>query len=200
MTPENIRWEAFHSGSPVRKFDAERFVNWRLYWDYSGGSVHECLSQQLAFWYKILALSIPTEVTAWGSSRLFDDAREVPDTMGVAMEHSEGFAFNWRSSFGNSHLGTGEYLLGTDGTLYRGQQLRYWPQKVNRPSGRETQGLTRTEPRAHVRNFLAGIRTGTAVNCSFEIGYRVSMACAMAVASYRKHRTVRWDPEREEIV
>ena len=31
-------------------------------------------------------------------------------------------------------------------------------------------------------------------------GYRVSVACRMAVESYRQGRTVRWDPAKEEIV
>jgi len=199
MTPANIDWRAFQGGAPDREFDAERFANWRLYWDYSGGGVHEAFSQQLAFWCRALPLGIPHEVVARGSTRLSGDGREAPDTMSVLMDYAEGFAFNWHSSCGNSHLGTGEYLLGSDGTIYRGQQIRYWPQKVNRPGGRETQGRTRTAPRAHMSNFLAAIRGQAQPACPFEMGYRVSIACAMAVASYREKRTVRWKPELEEI-
>jgi hypothetical protein len=61
-------------------------------------------------------------------------------------------------------------------------------------------GATRTEPRAHMQNFFDAIRTGVPVNCPFDLGYRVSIACRMAVESFRQHRTVRWDPVREEIV
>jgi hypothetical protein len=49
-------------------------------------------------------------------------------------------------------------------------------------------------------NFFAAIRDGATPNCPFEIGYRVSIACRMAVESYHQWRTVRWDAEREEIV
>ena len=52
MTPENIHWIAFLGESPELPFDAHRFVNWRYFWDYSGGSVFENMSHQLAFWYK----------------------------------------------------------------------------------------------------------------------------------------------------
>jgi predicted dehydrogenase len=194
ITAGNVDWQRFLGASASGEFDADRFLNWRLYWDYSGGSLHESMSQQLAFWYKVLGASIPEKVTATGAVRLWDDGREVPDTFSVSMEHGEGFYFNWRSNLGNSRLGTGEYLLGSDGAVQRSQQVRYYPEKVNRPSGRETLGRTRTEPRAHMQNFLDAVRSQAEVNCPFDLGYRVSVACAMAVESYRQGRSVRWDP------
>jgi hypothetical protein len=61
-------------------------------------------------------------------------------------------------------------------------------------------GVTRTDPKAHMQNFLDAIRSNREPNCPFDLGYRVSIACRMAVESYRQQRTVRWDPIREEIV
>ena len=34
-------WKAFLGNAPERDFDPDRYANWRLFWDYSGGSVHE---------------------------------------------------------------------------------------------------------------------------------------------------------------
>ena len=85
----------------------------------------------------------------------------------------------------------------------RGQQLRYLPQKVNRPDGAEMLGNTRTganETKAHIQNFLDCVRTGAEPNCPFEVGFRTSIACRMTVDSYRLGRTLRWDPVKEEIV
>ena len=200
MTADKIAWDLFLGDAPRRDFDAHRFVNWRYFRDYSGGNVHEGMSQQIAFWYRALGLGIPEAVTMRGGTYLWDDGREVPDTMHVAMEHGGGLLFTWDSGFGNNHLGTGEYVLGTDGTIHRGQQLRYWPEKVNRPGGRETQGRTTTEPQAHLRNFLDSMRGQAEPACPFELGARVAITCAMAVASHRLGRTVYWDPAREEIV
>ncbi len=200
MSPETVGWESFLGGAPAREFDADRFANWRFYWDYSGGSVFENLGQQLAFWYKALDLRVPRSVSMLGGVYLWQDGRETPDTMSVAMEHEEGLLFSWDSGFGNSQLGTSEEVLGTDGTISRGQQIRYVPQKVNRPDGVESLGQTRTRPNAHVLDFLECIVTGKQPNCPVEIGYRVAIACRMAVESYRQGRTVRWDPVQEEIV
>lgn len=200
MNPANIAWHSFLGSAPRREFDADRYLNWRLYWDYSGGNVTENLSEQLAFWYKLLGLKIPRAVTMTGGVYLWKDGREVPDTMHVGMEHHEEILFSWDSGFGNSHPGIGEEVLGTDGTISRGQQIRYAPQKVNRPAANEMAGTTRTEPRAHMQNFLNAVRSGKETNCPFEVGYRVSIACRMAVESYLEQRTVCWDAAKEEIV
>ncbi len=200
MTQENIIWKAFLGEAPERPFDPNRYVNWRFFWDYSGGNFYENMCHQLAFWYKVLNLQIPRAVTTVGGIYLWKDGREVPDTMNVAMEHPEEILFTWDSGFGNNHLGSTEDVLGTDGTISRGQQIRYSPQKVNRPDGAEIIGQTRTPPNAHMQDFLDAIRTGKEPNCPFELGYRVSIASRMAVDSYRQGRTMRWDPVREEIV
>jgi predicted dehydrogenase len=200
MTPENILWNAFLGDAPERPFDANRYINWRLYWDYSGGNVYENMCHQLSFWYKVMGLEIPRKVHMTGGVYLWKDGREVPDTMSVVMEHSEELLFSWDSGFGNNHLGNTEDVLGTDGTIARSQQIRYYPQKVNRPDGNEMLGTTPTPRAAHLMNFLECMQTGKEPNCAFELGFRVSIACRMAVESYRQGRPVTWDAVKEEIV
>jgi predicted dehydrogenase len=200
MTAANILWDSFLGQAPRRPFDANRYINWRFFWDYSGGNFHENMCHQLAFWYRVLDIEIPKAVTATGGLFLWKDGREVPDTVTVAMVHREELMFVWDSGFGNNHLGVTEDVLGADGTISRGQQIRYAPQKVNRPTGTEMLGQTIEPKAAHMRNFLECIRSGKQPNCPFELGYRVSIACRMAVESFRNGTTVRWDPNKEEIL
>ncbi len=204
MTPANIAWDSFLGPAPERDFDAHRFTNWRYYNDYSGGSVHENLSQQLAFWYRVMDIGIPAAVTMRGGIYRWKDDREVPDTMTVSMEHTNcpwgDLLFTWDSGFGNNHPGMTEELLGTDATIVRAQQIRLLPQKVIQPGGAELIGQTPTAPRAHLQNFFDSIRLGHTTNCPVDVGFRVSVACRMALDSYRLGRTVRWDAQTEEIV
>jgi predicted dehydrogenase len=200
MTPENVLWKSFLGEASQREFDANRYVNWRFFWDYSGGNVYENMCHQLSFWYKVMGLKIPKAVTMTGGVYLWKDGREVPDTMNVSMEHEEEILFSWDSGFGNNHLGSTEDVLGTDGTISKGQTIRYTPQKVNLPDATEMVGSNRSAPRAHMQNFLDCIRSGAEPNCPFDVGYRVSIACRMSVESYRQQRTMRWDSAREEIV
>ena len=64
----------------------------------------------------------------------------------------------------------------------------------------EMAGTTRSEPRAHMQNFMDCIRSGQEPNCPVELGFRVAIPCRMAVESYRQGRIMRWDPVKEEIV
>lgn len=199
MTAENILWNKFLGESPKREFDPNRYQNWRFFWDYSGGNVYENMCHQFAFWYKVLDLQIPKQVTMTGGLYLWKDGREVPDTMNVAAVQPEEMLVSWDSGFGNNALGSTEDILGTDGTIMRGQQIRYAPQKVNRPDGVELVGQAKTAPQAHMQNFLDSVRGLATPNCPFEIGYRVSIACRMAVDSYRHGRTMTWDPAKEDF-
>ena len=205
VVPENVIWKSFLGEAPYHDWDANRFINWRFYWDYSGGNFYENMCHQLAFWYKILDLKIPTKVTTNGGLFLWKDGREVPDTMDTAMVHSEDLMYTWDSAFGNSQLGTTEDVLGTDGTISRGEEIVYRPQRVNRrePAEFKGQAVDRGQNHLdefHVRNFLECITTGKETNTPFELGFRVAIASRMAVEAYRQERMIRWDPVKEQIV
>ena len=203
MTAENIVWKSFLGEAPQRPFDANRYINWRFFWDYSGGNVYENMCHQLAFWYKTRNLTIPREVTMTGGLYLWKDGREVPDTMNASMVHDEEMLFNWTSGFGNDELSVTEHVLGDNGSiLHTPQSIRYTPQKVTRgKDANEMAGTTRNERGAHMQNFLNCVRDPSKKpNCPFDLGFRVAIAYRMAVVRYRQHRTVRWDAAKEEIV
>ena len=203
---ENIIWKSFLGGAPPHDFDANRFINWRFYWDYSGGNFYENMCHQLAFWYKILDLKIPTKVTTNGGIFLWKDGREVPDTMATAMVHADhDVMYTWDSAFGNSRLGTTEDVLGTDGTISRGEEILYRPERINRRDLAEFKGQAVDKGQSHldefhIRNFLECVACGKEPNTPFELGFRVSIATRMAVEAYRQERVIRWDPVKEEIV
>jgi predicted dehydrogenase len=201
MTPESILWNKFLGGAPKVPFNANRYINWRFFWDYSGGNVYENMCHQVSFWYKVLHLQIPSAVTMTGGLYLWKDGREVPDTMSVTLEQPEDLLFTWTSGFGNSSPGIAEQVLGSDGTIFKSAtQIRYTPEKMNRPQGEVLTGNTPTPARAHMQDFFDSIRSGKETNCPFDLGFRVSIACRMAVESYRQKRTVHWDTQKEEIL
>ena len=196
VNPHNIAWEHFSA----KPFDANQYVHWRYFWEYSSGPVSEYMSQQLAFWYRALNLEIPNSAMASGGVYLWRDGRETPDTMEVSFAQPEQLMIHWSSGFGNNHLGVGEELLGHHGTIARNNQVRYVPQKMTRPGAPEMLGRSSALPHNHVQNFLDAVRFGSQTNCPFELGYRVAVASIMAVDSYLQRRTVYWDPASETIV
>jgi len=200
LHPGNVAWDAFLGDAPTREFDPQRLVHWRYFWDYSGGSVFENMSQQLSFWYKALQLEIPSTASMDGGIYLWKDGREVPDTVSVTLQQPEEILISWVSGMGNSQLGVGEDVLGTHGSISRASQVRYIPQKINQPEGQEMTGRTAHMPHAHIQDFIDAVRTGKEPSCPFDLAYRVTVACRMAVDSYLLGRIVGWDREREEIL
>jgi predicted dehydrogenase len=205
VNARNVDWKAFLGkgilgSSQDRAFDPQRLIHWRYFWDYSGGGVSENMSQQLAFWVRALDLQIPESASMSGGVYLWNDGREVPDTMQVSFGQPERMLVSWSSGFGNSHPGIGEDLLGSLGTISRASEVRYAPQKtVASPHG-EMLGRATNVPHAHMENFFEAIRFSRDVNCPFDVGYRVAIACRMAVQSYQEQRVVRWDAATEEII
>ena len=209
---EHVAWKEFEGEAAPHDFDPQRFMNWRFFWDYSGGNVFENMVHQVAFWYKVLGLKIPRHVTMAGYNYLSPEM-EVPDTMDVSMDQPENLLFTWNSAFGNNYYGEdgNDLALGNKGTVIRiVDSVSYLPQshhgsqKTQSPSavGGEPDivGSDEADTEAHMRNFFDCVRSRKEPNCPFELGFRSAIACQMAIASLRQGRTVQWDTEKEEIV
>lgn len=209
---EHVDWPAFEGEAPHHAFDPQRCINWRFFWDYSGGNVFENMVHQVGFWYQVLGLNIPETVTMAGANYC-SSKMEVPDTMMVSMNQPERILFTWNSMFSNAYYGeTYDYLFGTKGTVMHDESERvvYWPQgrraagggKTGAESGEstgETKGYLDSTGQ-HMQNFFDCVRSRKEPVCPFEMGFRSAIACQMAIASYRQKRTVRWDPQAEDIV
>jgi predicted dehydrogenase len=201
----HVDWPAFEGEARHVPFDPQRYVNWRFYWDYSGGNVFENMVHQVAFWFQALGLSIPQTVTMAGAN-YHSPKMEVPDTMTVSMNHAERVLFTWNSMFSNAYYGEGyDCCFGTKGTLIHDESDRvaYLPQgaKTTGPGEnvRPNAGYLDSTER-HLQNFFDCVRSRKEPVCPFELGFRTAIACQMAIASYRQQRTVRWDPHTEDIV
>jgi predicted dehydrogenase len=207
---DHVAWKEFEGEAAHHEFDPQRFVNWRFFWDYSGGNVFENMVHQVAFWYKALGLKIPRRVTMAGYNYL-SPGMEVPDTMDVSMDQPENILFTWNSSFGNNYFGEDGYdfALGNKGTVIRVvdkvtfQPQDHTPQKTGTPGsvGGEPDmvGSDDDDTAAHMRNFFDCVRNRKQPNCPFELGYNSAIACQMAIASLRQGRTVQWDAQRNDI-
>jgi predicted dehydrogenase len=208
--PQHVDWSGFQGEATPRPFQSDRVINWRFYWDYSGGNVFENMVHPVGFWYKVLDLPIPEQVTMTGANFL-SPHMEPPDTMDVSMRLGN-LLFTWNSAFGNRHYGeTDDVVGGTKGTLVRHQDgaVRYVPEprtavpadeRARSGPSRADTASDAEETQAHLENFLSCVRSREKPHCPFEIGFRSAIACQMAIASYRQGRTVRWDTRREEIV
>src|ERR1700720_525963 len=116
-TAQNVNWKAFLNGRPDREFDPFKFINWRLYWEFSGGNVTENMVHQIA--WIMSALTLPEPSAAFMSGGVFSekDGRQVPDTIVATFEFPVDVVVTWQSTFNNSRYGLGERPLGRGGTI-----------------------------------------------------------------------------------
>ncbi len=209
--PHHVNWKVFEGEAAPHPFDPNRVINWRFYWDYSGGNVYENMVHPIGFWYKAVNASIPSFVTMTGANYLSPEM-EVPDTMNVSMEQPEKILFTWNSGFGNRfYTADDDVLMGRHGTLIRRDEVvRYVPEGERHhgtPAGSShassagpdiVSGDSDTD--LHMQNFFDCVRSRKEPNCPFELGYKSAIACQMALASLHQKRAVRWNAEREDIL
>src|SRR5215468_3079924 len=199
-TAQNVDWSAFLNGRPDRPFDGFKLINWRLFWEFSGGNCAENMVHQIA--WIISALDLPLPSAAYMSGGVFSekDGREVPDTIAVTLDFPKDIVVTWQSTFNNSRYGLGERFLGSDGTIEHvagatdmvsgksDELTRYFPEKVNRSSG---SALTSNTPdQNHMENWVECIRSRKTPNASVELGYRSAIAAHMANLAYRSKQRV----------
>jgi predicted dehydrogenase len=198
--PQNVNWNAFLNGRPEQTFDANKFINWRLFWEFSGGNVTENMVHQIAWIMSALELPLPS--TAYMSGGVFSekDGREVPDTIAVTLDFPNDTVVTWQSTFSNSRYGLGEHILGSDGSIEHvagatdmvtgrsPEFTRYFPEPVNRKDGAAM--TSETKDQNHMANWIDCIRNRKTPNAPVEIGYRSAVAAHMANMAYRQKQRV----------
>ncbi|TVQ84770.1 MAG: gfo/Idh/MocA family oxidoreductase [Bacteroidetes bacterium] len=101
---------------PEDQPELERFINWRLYRDYSCGLLTELASHhiQVANWVK---KDIPVDVRGTGSISFWKDGREVEDNVALIFTYKDGTQFIYDSMIQNRRHGLEVQVLGHKGTL-----------------------------------------------------------------------------------
>ena len=209
-TAENVGWEQFLNGRPARPFDAFKFINWRLYWEFSGGNITENMVHQIAWIMRALDLPLPSSAYMSGGVFSEKDGREVPDTIAVTLDYPDDVVVTWQSTFSNSHYGLGDRILGSHGTVERlagasnmvtGQVTSgawYYPEKANRADGVPL--TLETPDQDHMANWIECVRSRKEPNAGVEIGYRSAVAAHMANLAYRQRERITFEKATAEAM
>jgi len=206
----NVNWNAFLNCRKDRPFDPYKYINWRLFWEFSGGNITENMVHQIAWIMSALELPLPTAAYMSGGVFSEKDGREVPDTIAVTLDFPNDLVVTWQSTFSNRRYGLGERLLGSDGTIEhvagatdmvtgRSQETtHYWPERSNNKNG---SALTSDTPdQNHMANWVDSIRSRKPPNAPVETGYRSAVAGHMANLAYRTKQRVTQENARNIVL
>jgi predicted dehydrogenase len=204
--PKNTDWDRFIGSAKKRPFNKERFYQWRLYWDYSGGISTDLLVHQTDITNFVCGKAVPTSCTASGGIyRWTKDDREVPDTLSALYEYPGNFHINYSCYFGNDHYGYGEQFMGDEGTIEVNsrQFLRFYPEKFGgkppeKVKAREAQsidlpGNDNKAVEAHILNWLESVQGKAKPIAPPSVGQEAAICGHMATLSYRNNKKVIWD-------
>lgn len=210
--PEYVDYDMWLGPAPVRPFNPMRFhENFRYFWDYSGGLQVDWGAHMIdvALW----ALGgTPLRASAAGGKLAYpDDIRETPDTQlsqiqlkeyPLLWEHMIGAGLGpWQREHGVEFHGENGVLVidrggyevvpETDAMSGTGRVYRM-KGKPRRPSSEDFHF-------AHVRNFVACLKTRETPAADVEAGHLSIIPSHLANISIRLGRGVAWDAAKEEI-
>jgi predicted dehydrogenase len=122
-SPETIDWDRFLGDAPKHPFDAKRFFQWRLFWDYSGGLPTDLFVHLVTATHTLMGVDMPKRVIGVGGIYRWKP-REVPDQLSAIVEYGEGFTLRLSSTANNNHAFPILRIMGTEGSLdYYGSRL-----------------------------------------------------------------------------
>ena len=201
--PQHVGWDLFLNDRPKEPFNGNRFINWRLFWEFSGGNITENMVHQIAWIMTVLDLKEPLAATMSGGVFSEKDGRQVPDTIAVTLEFPD-LTVVWQSTFSNSRYGLGEHILGSDDTIEHlsgstdmvtGKSVSgvtFYPEKLNSPNGKKLVGQSKDVD--HMQNWIDCIRSrNKQTNAPVETGYKSAVAAHMANLAFREKRRLTFE-------
>jgi predicted dehydrogenase len=194
-----LDWEAFLGDAPRRPFSVNRFFQWRLYMDYSGGPCTDNNVHFVALMVKALGVNFPVQVVALGGKYAYakDAEREVPDTFDMVAQYAEGLNLTFMGTYAND-TPVETVIRGTKGSMrFQEAGLISEPLAGVPHSRREIPHLK--VGIEHMRDFLRCVRTRERPQGDIDLAYHVTTMLIMAMRSYVERKVASFDPEREQI-
>ena len=212
--PQNTDWPKFLGPAPERAWDPQRYFQWRLYWDYSGGISTDLLVHQTDIVNFVLSKTVPLSCMASGGIYRWTDKtddRDVPDTLSALYEYPDRFHINYSCYFGNVHFGYGEQFCGNEGTIevLNRQDLRFYPEKYRNADERiasrpevHLNGLKDFNEQDgainHFKNFIEAVRGNGAVIAPPTVGQQAAISGHMATLSFKNQKKIFWDEKADK--
>lgn len=217
-------WREWLGDHPHRPFDPKLYFEFRTYKDFSTGSFGQWMSHDIAAVALAMGATFPESVVAHGGNFVWEDGREIPDTVILSAVYPSGWMYTYSSNFGNNYRGHTRYY-GTNGTIEgnrvsgtggghddtpenREREKRVAPAGEPAPvNPHKVRDEVRIEPDpevagrgGHMQNWIDCMRSRKTPNADVTRGYYDSVVCIMGHQSVYSGKMLYWDFEKEEIV
>jgi predicted dehydrogenase len=194
--PEGLDWEACLAWLPKIPWDPKRYFNRFAYWDFSTGAQTGGLFVHMVdvvHWF--LGLTRPAAAVAAGGIYRYDDGRDAPDNINLALEYPEKLNVTFEATITDMIPSAAEDIvfMGSGGRLsiFR-YGYKFLPAKDSAKLGPINGGPT---PDSHMANWLECMRTRKEPNATVVDGHYGAMACHIGNLAYKEQRRATWQKE-----
>jgi predicted dehydrogenase len=190
-----LDWDRFQGPAKKRRpLDAVRFLNWRNFWDYSGGHMTDQGTHLMDVIQWFCNDGKPPKAALSHGGVFVHLGSETPDNFSAIFEYPT-FIATWTLCYGNSYEDSWKILIqGKKATLVLDDDgYRVFPEPWKRPNIppkaiHEYKGGIPTEP--HVQNFLECIVSRKEPNAPVEVGHNAVTAPHLANLAFHQKRRV----------
>jgi predicted dehydrogenase len=228
LKEEDTDWKRYCLGVIHDKFDARKYLEFRLFWPYSSGIPDQWLVHQIDTVHWFTGLPHPRSVVANGGIYLWKDGRTNWDTMTAVFDYgplddlTKGFQVQYTSRFTNSAGGVKELYYSNGGMIDMDKQTvtptggltkkfademhmqpnLLQPVSLGKEAGAVTDANGGRDPMtsANVRNWMECVRSRKTPNASIEAGYSHSVALCMNVAAIRSGQKATFDDKTQQVM
>jgi predicted dehydrogenase len=193
-------------------YQENRFhYDWHWWYNFGTGDIGNdgCHEQDLALW-GLGVTTHPSTVAAAGGKYFFNDDQQFPDTAQVALEWpGDGKPGSKRMLIYEQRLWSTTYPFNVDsGVEFYGTKGRMFVSKRgkfeirgerNAATEHKLQGRIEAAVEDNQRNWIDCIKSGQTPNASIEIAHRTAAAAHLANIAIRVGRSLRFDPQTEQI-
>jgi predicted dehydrogenase len=230
LKEEDTDWNRYCLGVIKDKFDARKYLEFRLFWPYSSGIPDQWLVHQIDTVHWFTGLPHPRSVVANGGIYLWKDGRTNWDTMTAVFDYgplddpTKGFQVQYTSRFTNSAGGVKELYYSNGGMLNMDTQMvtptgglpakaaaemkmqaNQLPsfalmEKADKMDTEATPAHGDPQTEANMRNWMECVRSRKTPNASIRAGYAHSIALCMNVAAMHTGEKVTFDEKTQQVM
>jgi predicted dehydrogenase len=230
LKEEDTDWQRYCLGVIKDKFDARKYLEFRLFWPYSSGIPDQWLVHQIDTVHWFTGLPHPRSVVANGGTYLWKDGRTNWDTMTAVFDYgplddlTKGFQVQYTSRFTNSAGGVKELYYSNGGMIDMDKQTVTPAGGLNAKMAAEMKMQPNLLPSfslmdkaekmdtdaapahgdpqtaANMRNWMECVRSRKTPNASIRAGYSHSIALCMNVAAIQTGQKVTFDEKTQQVM
>lgn len=201
QAPPELDYDRWLGPAPLRPYNSQRVhYNFRFWWDYSGGQMTNFGAHHLdiAQWGLGMDHTGPTSIEGIATFHP-EKVHEVTETARITFTYDNGIKVICGQ--GQADISGGVRFIGTQGEVRvnRGK-ISSTPESLVKQNPEDFGNVQLARSRDHTRNFLDCMRSRELPICDVEIGHRSATVCHLGNLVARLGRSIRWDPNTEQII